>query len=107
MTVLWQDAKYALRMLRKSPGFTIFAITVLAFGIAGNTAIFSIADSVLLRALPYPDASQLVVVWEDSSSYGFPRNTPSPGNFSDWKSRNHVFEDMAATSCGDARVLTD
>jgi len=104
--VLWQDAKYALRMLRKNPGFTIFAMAVLAFGIAGNTAIFSIADSVLLRALPYPDASQLVMVWEDSSSYGFPRNTPSPGNFSDWKSRNHVFEDMAATSCGDARVLT-
>ena len=106
MTVLLQDVKYAVRMLRKNPGFTIFAITVLALGIAGNTAIFSIADSVLVRPLPYPDARQLVMVWEDSASYGFPRNTPSPGNFSDWKSRNHVFEDVAATSCGDARVLT-
>jgi putative ABC transport system permease protein len=91
-----QDAKYAARSLRKSPGFAFFAVTVLALGIAASTAIFGIADAVLLRPLPYRDASRLMTVWEDASSYGFPADTPAPGNFSDWKARNHVFEDMAA-----------
>jgi len=93
---VWQDLKYAGRVLRKNPGFTVFAVTILALGIAANTAIFSIADAVLLRPLPYRDARQLVVVWEDASSYGFPEDTPAPGNFSDWKERNHIFEDTAA-----------
>jgi putative ABC transport system permease protein len=93
---VWQDLKYAGRVPRKSPGFTVFAVTILALGIAANTAIFSIADAVLLRPLPYRDARQLVMVWEDASSYGFPEDTPAPGNFSDWKTRNHIFEDTAA-----------
>jgi predicted permease len=98
LEVLGQDLKYAVRGLRKSPGFAFFAVTVLALGIAANTAIFSIADAVLLRPLPYRDANRLVVVWEDASSYGFPEDTPAPGNFTDWRARNHVFEDMAAFS---------
>ena len=98
LDTVWQDVKYAARGLRKSLAFTLFAVAVLALGIAANTAIFSIADAVLLRPLPYRDASQLMMVWEDASSYGFPANTPAPGNFSDWKARNHVFEDTAALS---------
>ena len=92
----WQDLKYAARILRKSPAFTAFAVAILALGIAANTAIFSIADAVLVRPLPYRDAARLVTVWEDASTYGFPENTPAPGNFLDWKARNHVFEDVAA-----------
>ena len=91
-----QDLKYAARALRKSPAFTLFAVAILALGIAANTAIFSIADAVLLRPLPYRDAARLVMIWEDASSYGFPEDTPAPGNFSDWKGRNHVLEDTAA-----------
>jgi len=98
LETIWQDLRYAARVLRKSPGFAFFAITVLALGIAANTAIFSIADAVLLRPLPYRDAGRLVMVWEDGSSYGFPQDTPAPGNFSDWKTRNHVFTDTAAYS---------
>jgi putative ABC transport system permease protein len=98
LETIWQDLKYGARVLRKSPGFAFFAITVLALGIAANTAIFSIADAVLLRPLPYRDAGRLVMVWEDGSSYGFPQDTPAPGNFSDWKTRNHVFTDTAAYS---------
>src|ERR1043166_1601232 len=98
LETIWNDTRYALRTLRKSPAFTIFAVIVLALGIAANTAIFSIVDAVLLRPLPYRDASQLVLIWEDAASYGFPQNTPAPGNFSDWKARNHVFDDMAAAS---------
>ena len=99
------DLRYGLRTLRKSPSFTIFAIAVLALGIAASTAIFSIADTTLFRPLPYRDADRLVMVWEDGSTYGFPRNTPAPGNFSDWKSRNQVFGDMAAVSFGGSFTL--
>jgi len=99
------DLRYGLRSLRKSPSFTIFAVAVLALGIAASTAIFSIADTTLFRPLPYRDADRLVIVWEDGSTYGFPRNTPAPGNFSDWKSRNQVFDDMAAVSFGGSFTL--
>src|ERR1700675_1196412 len=95
---LAKDIRYGLRMLQKSPSFTFFAVAVLALGIAANSAIFSIADNILVRPLPYRDPNRMVMVWEDSSTYGFPRDTPAPGNFADWKSRNQVFEDMAAIS---------
>jgi putative ABC transport system permease protein len=103
---LLKDIRYGLRMLRKSPSFTFFAVAVLALGIAANSAIFSIADAVLIRPLPYADADRLVIVWEDAAAFGFPKDTPAPGNFSDWRSRNKVFTDVAATSFGDAFNLT-
>jgi putative ABC transport system permease protein len=70
----------------------------LALGIGANTAIFSLVDAVLLRPLPFREPERLVIVWEDASSIGFPRNTPAPANYADWKSQNRVFEDMAALS---------
>ena len=106
MRTLFQDIRYGLRMMAKNPGFTFFVVAVLALGIAANTAIFSIADAVLVRPLPYRQADRLVMVWEDASSYGFPRDTPAPGNFADWKARNQVFEDMAASSYSGSFNLT-
>ncbi|MGC1485606.1 MAG: ABC transporter permease [Candidatus Acidiferrum sp.] len=103
---LIKDIRYGFRMLRKSPSFTFFAVAVLALGIAANSAIFSIADAVLIRPLPYADANRLVLVWEDASAFGFPKNTPAPGNFSDWRSRNQVFEDVAAIPYGGYFNLT-
>ena len=96
MDTIWQDLRYGFRMLAKSPAFTFFAVMVLALGIAANTAIFSLADAVLLRPLPYRNPDRLVIVWEDSSFIGFPENTPAPGNYKDWKAQNQSFEDMAA-----------
>lgn len=107
LETIWEDLKYAVRVIRKSPGFAFFAIMVLALGIAANTAVFSIADAVLLRPLPYRDAARLVMVWEDGSSYGFPQDTPAPGNFSDWSTRNHVFVDVAAYSWDDLNLTGD
>jgi predicted permease len=103
---LGKDVQYGFRMLRKSPSFTFFAVAVLALGIAANSAIFSIADAVLIRPLPYVDANRLVMIWENASAYGFPKDTPAPGNFSDWKSRNQVFSDVAATGFGGSFNLT-
>jgi putative ABC transport system permease protein len=103
---LIKDIRYGFRMFRKSPSFTFFAVAVLALGIAANSAIFSIADAILVRPLPYRDASRLVMVWEEASAYGFPKDTPAPGNFSDWKSRNQVFEDVAALPYGGYFNLT-
>jgi putative ABC transport system permease protein len=103
---LFQDVRYGLRMMAKNPGFTFFVVAVLALGIAANTAIFSIADAVLVRPLPYRQADRLVMVWEDASSYGFPRDTPAAGNFAAWKARNEVFEDMAASSFSASFNLT-
>src|SRR5437588_1641172 len=93
---LWQDLRYGLRMLLKNPGFTTVAIIALALGIGANSAIFSVVNTVLLRPLPYKNPERLVMVWEDNSKQGFPRDTPSPANFMDWRDQNHVFESAAA-----------
>src|SRR6266852_4906133 len=93
-----QDLRYAARMLRKNSGFTLIAVLTLALGIGANTAIFSVVYTVLLKALPYPQADRLVMVYEDVRlpNYQNKRNEPSPGNFSDWMRENTVFESMAA-----------
>jgi|HubBroStandDraft_6_1064221.scaffolds.fasta_scaffold06087_2 putative ABC transport system permease protein len=91
-----QDLRYALRILRGSPGFTAVAILTLALGIGANTAIFSVVDSVLLRPLPYRDPLGLVMLWEQNSQDKNPHNTVSPPDFLDWQSQNSVFAEMAA-----------
>ena len=98
METLWQDLRFGVRLMLSKPGFALIAIVSLALGIGANTAIFSLVDAVLLRPLPFREPERLVIVWEDASSIGFPRNTPAPANYADWKSQNRVFEDMAALS---------
>ena len=93
---LWQDLRYGLRMLAKNPGFTTVAVIALALGIGANSAIFSVVNTVLLRPLPYKNPERLVMVWEENSKQGYPRDTPAAANYVDWRDQNHVFEDMAA-----------
>jgi putative ABC transport system permease protein len=96
MEMLAQDIRYAIRMLLKNPGFTAVAALALALGIGANTAIFSVVNAVMIRPLPYQDASRLVMVWEARRDSDKKQNVISPANFLDWQERNTVFADMAA-----------
>jgi putative ABC transport system permease protein len=94
MNGLFQDLRYALRQLRKSPGFVLVAGVTLALGIGANTAIFSVVEGVLLRPLPYRDSDRLAGVW--STSNRSPRDVSSYPDFKDWADQNHSFQQMAA-----------
>ena len=98
MDSFMKDIRYAIRGLLKRPSFTIIALVTLALGIGANTAIFSVVNAVLLRPLPFQNPDQLMMVWEDATFAGFPRNTPAPANYFDWKTQNQSFVDMAATA---------
>jgi len=102
-----KDILYALRGLRKRPGFTIVALLTLALGIGANTAIFSVVNAVLLRPLKFKDPDRLAIVWEDATFAGFPLNTPAPANFIDWKTQNRSFEDMAAVASSSFNLTGD
>jgi predicted permease len=96
---LVQDASYALRQLRKSPGFTLAAVITLALGIGANTAIFSVVRGVVLAPLPYPQPDRLVAVWESRPTVN--RLGISYPDFLDWQSSARSFEKIAALSWHD------
>jgi putative ABC transport system permease protein len=92
------DARYALRQLRKTPGFTVVAVLTLAFGIGATSAIFSIINAVMLRPLPYPEPDRLVSVFEIVPQFG--RFSVAPANFLDWRQQTRVFEHVSAYANG-------
>src|SRR5262249_16091917 len=96
MSNLWQDLRYALRMMLKKPGFTLIAVFTLALGTGANTAIFSLVNAVLLKSLPFFEPERLAMVWEDQSTIGFPRDEAASANYVDWKAQQSGFEDMSA-----------
>src|ERR1043166_7714763 len=113
MQTVWQDLRYAVRVLLKSRGITFTVILALALGIGANTAIFSVVNAVLLRPLPYEESNRLVFLTErtptiDEMSIAYP-------NFADWRSQNHVFDKIGVyirqsynlTGAGEAeRIVT-
>src|SRR5258705_4266109 len=96
METLLQDIRYGLRMLLKTPSFSIVATIALALGIGANTAIFSVVNAVLLRPLPFTNSEQLMMVWETDATRGQVRGTASYPNFADWRDQNHAFERIAS-----------
>jgi predicted permease len=95
MRTIWQDLRYGARMLRKNLGLTAVIVLSLAIGIGANTAIFSVTDALLLRPLPYPNQDRLAILWLRSPGIGIPQDWPSPGQYNDVKTQNHVFDEMA------------
>jgi putative ABC transport system permease protein len=104
---LYAYVRSAFRQFKRNPGFFATALAALALGIGANTAIFSAVEGVLLRPLPYADASKLVMVWEEASYLGFSHNTPALANFVDWRAQNQVFTDMAAMGYSEAALNGD
>ncbi len=98
------DLRYAGRALRRSPGFAMLAIVIMAVGIGANTAVFSVVNGVLLKSLPYPDADRIVVL----RTSGLTTSTTNPlvtlANFWDWRAQSSSFEAMATYRGGEAPV---
>ena len=90
------DAAHGVRMLAKSPGFTAVALLVLAIGIGASTAIASLADALLFRPLPIPEAQRVVTLWERNRLTGVGRDDVAPGNAIDWVTRPASFAAAAA-----------
>ncbi len=94
----WRDVRYGVRTLRRSPGFAIVAVLVMALGIGATASLFTIVHAVLLKPLPFENPDKLVMVYEhfrdlnDGSIY----NVVSPGDYADWRNKTSGFEDMAA-----------
>src|SRR5579859_6146357 len=103
LETLVQDLHYGLRMLRKSPGFTAVAILTLALGIGANTAMFSVLYGLVLRPLPYTNASRLVMLWDSNRRTGLKHIPVMEGSFAILQSQAKSFEGMAAFTSMDLR----
>lgn len=95
MDQLFQDIRFASRLLRRAPASAAAAVLALALGIGATTAIFSVLDRVVLRPLPYAEPDRLTMVWDTNSGKGLTHERLSPVTFLDYRALEHVFEDAA------------
>jgi putative ABC transport system permease protein len=105
LEIFWHDLRFGWRMLAKNPGFAAIAVLTLALGIGANTAIFTVVNATLIRPLPYPNASRLVMIWENRLGEREKQNVTSPATFLKWQQHSTVFEGMAVCF-NDTGVLT-
>jgi putative ABC transport system permease protein len=101
MTTLLRDARFGIRLLRRTPGFTAVAVLTLALGIAATTAIFGVVYGTFFAPLPYRQADRLVMVWEQQRGE---RRSVSPGNYIEWKLRETAFTDINAWGGGPVNI---
>ncbi len=100
MNMLAQDVRLALRSFTRNPGFALAAVLSLAIGIGANTSIFSVANALLLRPLPYKDAARLVILWNRSPGLDILQDWFSTAQYLDIKNGHHGFEEVAIASGG-------
>ena len=100
MNGVLQDLRYALRQLRKSPGFTAVAVITLALGIGANTAMFSVVNAVLLGPLPYPEPDRLVTLFHSHPEINLPRANVSPAGFAYYREHLRSFSGLSAFATG-------
>jgi putative ABC transport system permease protein len=93
--MLLHDVRYALRLMRQRPGYTVLVVATLALGIGATTAMFSAIHGVLLRPLPFGDPAKLVMLWENDRLNGKPRYPVAPANFDDWRTRTATLASVA------------
>lgn len=105
MSPIFQDLRYALRMVRKNLALTSVIVLSLALGIGANTAIFSVVNALMLKPLPYPQPDRLAILWLRSPGIGIPQDWPSPGQYIDIKNENHSFDELSI-SIGGSMNLT-
>jgi putative ABC transport system permease protein len=91
-----QDVRYAIRALRKNPGFTAAAVLTLGIGVGATTTMFAVVQAVLLRPLPYAQPERLIRIFETNPIKHWAKNVAAPANYADWKTQNTVFEEVAA-----------
>ncbi len=96
MDTIFQDLRYAVRMLRKSPGFTLVATITLALGIGANTTIFSAMNAVVFQPFSFQNQDRLVMLWERQSEMGYSRGSVAPGNFNDWREQGQTLDQIIA-----------
>ena len=101
MTTLLKDVLYALRIMRKSPGFTVTAVLTLALGIGANTAIFSVVNATLLRPLPFPNPERLVVIQNQYKAVGLDSAAASVADYIDYRKQRQLFTEVAAVDTND------
>src|SRR5215469_7288289 len=104
MLTLWQDLRYGMRILAKSPGFSIVAVLTLALGIGASTTIFSVVNTSLLRPLPFPHSSQLVDLWGRSSLFDFPDLGMSLPDLEDVRAQSTAFASLATYAYSSATL---
>ena len=107
MSTLIRDVVYAVRSLRKRPGFAVVTVLTLALGIGANTAIFSVVNGVVLRPLGYPEPGRLVFITSQFPTLGFDQFWVSPPEFLDFRQMNRSFESVGAYRVGAANLGTD
>src|SRR6185436_1306902 len=90
-----RDLVYGIRSLRRTPGFTLIAVTTLALGVGANTAMFSVVNAVMLRPLPYHESNRLAMIWTDDRQRGLHQEATASLTIDDWRNATRTFSQLA------------
>jgi len=107
LEALFRDVRFGLRMLLKTPGFTVVAVATLGLSIGANTAIFSLVNGVLLRPLPFPDAERIIYIEGKNPAAGISESNISYLDFTNWSQQTDLFASTAAYWTGEAHLGAD